>query len=216
MIRNDSGDGSTMIPRSATARWSLACLAFAATTVGLPAHAEPEPTMQGSRPRIGLVLGGGGAKGAAHVGVIRVLDELRIPIDCIVGTSVGALVGGTFASGMNAEELEAAIRSISWSGTIAFEGQRARLPMRRSRGPTQHARIRRRTGGSRRPPDSSIPEHRADDPARVAQPRHHDFDRLPIRTARLPRIQSGECRAAEGDLRVRCAPACPCRACSRP
>jgi NTE family protein len=43
------------------------------------------------------VLGGGGAKGAAHVGVLGVLEELRIPIDCIVGTSMSALVGGTFA-----------------------------------------------------------------------------------------------------------------------
>ena len=58
------------------------------------------------RPRIGLVLGGGGAKGAAHVGVLDVLDELRIPVDCIVGTSMGALVGGTYASGLSADELE--------------------------------------------------------------------------------------------------------------
>ena len=54
------------------------------------------------RPRVGLVLGGGGAKGAAHVGVLGVLDELRIPVDCIIGTSMGALVGGTYASGMSA------------------------------------------------------------------------------------------------------------------
>lgn len=77
------------------------------------------------------MLGGGGAKGAAHVGVIRVLDELRVPIDCVVGTSVGALVGGSYASGMTAEELEKAIRGISWQGTIAFEGHREKLPMRR-------------------------------------------------------------------------------------
>jgi NTE family protein len=63
--------------------------------------------------RIGLVLGGGGAKGAAHVGVLSVLEELRIPVDCVIGTSMGALVGGTFASGVEAKELEKAIRSIS-------------------------------------------------------------------------------------------------------
>ncbi|MGH8508445.1 MAG: patatin-like phospholipase family protein, partial [Gammaproteobacteria bacterium] len=45
------------------------------------------------RPRIGLVLGGGGARGAAHVGVLKVLKEMRIPIDCIAGTSMGAIVG---------------------------------------------------------------------------------------------------------------------------
>ena len=83
------------------------------------------------RPRIGLVLGGGGAKGAAHVGVLDVLDELRIPVDCIVGTSMGALVGGTYASGMSADELEAAVRSISWQEAIARSGMRTQMPMRR-------------------------------------------------------------------------------------
>jgi NTE family protein len=83
------------------------------------------------RPRIGLVLGGGGAKGAAHVGVLGVLDELHIPVDCVIGTSMGALVGGTFASGRNARDLETAMLEISWEGAIAFEGQRRNLPMRR-------------------------------------------------------------------------------------
>ena len=88
-------------------------------------------TPRGSRPRIGLVLGGGGAKGAAHVGVLTLLEDMRIPIDCVVGTSMGALVGGTYASGMRAHEVETAIRDISWSQTIAFEGRREKLPMRR-------------------------------------------------------------------------------------
>ncbi len=58
-----------------------------------------------TRPRVGLALGGGSTKGAAHMGVLRVLDETRIPVDCIAGTSMGALVGGTYASGMPAAEL---------------------------------------------------------------------------------------------------------------
>jgi len=77
------------------------------------------------------VLGGGGAKGAAHVGVLTLLDELHIPIDCVVGTSMGARVGGTYASGQTATELEKSIRGISWADTIAFQGYRERLPMRR-------------------------------------------------------------------------------------
>jgi NTE family protein len=85
----------------------------------------------GARPRIGLVLGGGGAKGAAHVGVIRVLEEMRIPVDCIVGTSMGALVGGTYATGMDAEELQRRIEEISWNDTLAFQNQHERVPMRR-------------------------------------------------------------------------------------
>jgi NTE family protein len=84
-----------------------------------------------ARPRIGLVLGGGGAKGAAHVGVLTLLEDMRIPIDCVVGTSMGALVGGTYAAGSTAAELEKTIRAISWSETIAFEGRREKLPIRR-------------------------------------------------------------------------------------
>ena len=56
---------------------------------------------QRKRPKICLVLSGGGARGAAHVGVIKVLEEYRVPIDCIAGTSMGALVGGAYASGMS-------------------------------------------------------------------------------------------------------------------
>src|SRR5512140_3216071 len=124
-------------------RWSNAAL-LAGCVVPLlaqaqdPAPASPQPdavvTTSGPaapRPRIGLVLGGGGAKGAAHVGVISLLEELRIPIDCVVGTSMGALVGGTYASGQTAPELERAINSISWADTIAFKGYRQKLPMRR-------------------------------------------------------------------------------------
>ncbi len=83
------------------------------------------------RPRIGLVLGGGGAKGAAHVGVLRVLDELRVPVDCVAGTSMGALVGATFASGMSAADLESAVRAIDWSQTVGTEGLRDREPIQR-------------------------------------------------------------------------------------
>jgi NTE family protein len=83
------------------------------------------------RPRIGLVLGGGGAKGAAHVGVLAALEELRIPVDCVVGTSMGALVGGTFAAGRTAREVDEAVRAISWQETIGRRGQRSLAPMRR-------------------------------------------------------------------------------------
>lgn len=105
--------------------WS--CAATARAQALEPESAEVPP----DRPRIGLVLGGGGAKGAAHVGVLGVLDELRIPVDCVIGTSMGALVGGAYASGLDAVELERAIRSISWQEAIAFKGARERAPMRR-------------------------------------------------------------------------------------
>lgn len=83
------------------------------------------------RPRIGLVLGGGGAKGAAHIGVLEVLDELRVPIDCVVGTSMGALVGGTFAAGMPADQIKESSLAIDWSKTVGKEGLRDRMPINR-------------------------------------------------------------------------------------
>ncbi|AXK71777.1 patatin [Lysobacter sp. TY2-98] len=67
-----------------------------------------------TRPRIGLVLGGGGARGIAHVSVLRRLEELHIPIDCIAGTSMGSLVGGLYASGMSASDIEHLVRSTDW------------------------------------------------------------------------------------------------------
>lgn len=88
-------------------------------------------TNEPARPRIGLVLGGGGAKGAAHIGVLRVLDELRIPVDCVAGTSMGALVGGTFASGMSAHDIATAVSSIDWSKTVGKAGLRDRTPIER-------------------------------------------------------------------------------------
>ena len=87
---------------------ALAVLAAAAVVVSVvsplalaqaPRDASPVATQ--SRPKICLVLSGGGARGVAHVGVLKVLEELRVPIDCIAGTSMGAVVGGAYASGMD-------------------------------------------------------------------------------------------------------------------
>lgn len=69
-----------------------------------PASAQQE------RPQIGLVLSGGGAKGVAHIGVLKVLEEAGIPIDYISGTSMGAIVGGLYAVGYDAHELDSMVR----------------------------------------------------------------------------------------------------------
>ncbi len=66
------------------------------------------------RPRIGLALSGGGARGSAHLGVLKVLEELRIPVDYIAGTSMGSIVGGLYASGMSVDEIEQALVDIQW------------------------------------------------------------------------------------------------------
>ena len=84
-----------------------------------------------SRPKIGLVLSGGGARGAAHVGVIKVLDEMRIPIDYIAGTSMGAIAGGLYASGMTASDLEQIIVTADWSLLLSDRPPRAQRSYRR-------------------------------------------------------------------------------------
>lgn len=66
------------------------------------------------RPKVGVVLGGGGAKGAAHVGVLKALEDLKIPVDYIVGTSMGAYVGGLYATGMSADEIEVLLSTEDW------------------------------------------------------------------------------------------------------
>ncbi|WP_252014640.1 patatin-like phospholipase family protein [Vibrio sp. SCSIO 43140] len=67
------------------------------------------------RPKIGVVLAGGGAKGAAHIGVLKALEEMQIPVDILTGTSMGAYVGGLYATGMSAEEIESFIYTVDWN-----------------------------------------------------------------------------------------------------
>src|SRR3954470_16906801 len=69
---------------------------------------------KGRRPRLGLALSGGAARGIAHVGVMKVFAEQGIRVDCVAGTSAGALVGGALASGMPIDETEQVGRSLRW------------------------------------------------------------------------------------------------------
>ena len=83
------------------------------------------------RPRIGLVLGGGGALGFAHVGVLKVLEEQQIPIDYITGTSMGAIVAGMYASGMSPEEIEQRFLAIDWWDVLKDRSPNQYLTYRR-------------------------------------------------------------------------------------
>jgi NTE family protein len=85
------------------------------------------------RPTIGLVLGGGGARGAAHIGVIRVLEALHIPVDYVAGTSMGSLVGGPYAAGMNADQLQATVSNINFGKLFKDSTDRKDEPFRRKR-----------------------------------------------------------------------------------
>jgi len=102
-----------------------AALAAADVTLTQPPQAAP------ARPRICLVLSGGGARGLAHVGVLKVLEELKVPIDCIAGTSMGAVVGGLYASGMSPDAIEKTVRSLDWQEAFRDIPPRRDLAFRR-------------------------------------------------------------------------------------
>jgi len=83
------------------------------------------------RPKVGLVLSGGGARGVAHVGVLKVLEELHVPVDFIAGTSMGSLVGGIYASGVSPEDMEKLIGAVDWESIFTDYPARQDMPWRR-------------------------------------------------------------------------------------
>ncbi len=83
------------------------------------------------RLRIGLVLSGGGARGIAHVGVLEMLEKLHVPIDAIAGTSMGAVVGGLYASGLSPDQIEKTLRSMNWQEAFRDRPPREDLTLRR-------------------------------------------------------------------------------------
>lgn len=110
---------------------SISSLLVAVSLIG-SAMADAAPAVETSaRPRIGLVLGGGGARGAAHIGVLRELERLRVPIDAIAGTSMGAIVGGLYASGMTPTQLEELIASLDWKDAFQDATSREHMLFRR-------------------------------------------------------------------------------------
>ncbi len=116
-------------PAPAAAAASAA--APAAVSSGAPPAAPGALLPALGRPRIGLVLSGGGARGLAHVGVLKVLEQLQIPVDVITGTSMGAIVGGLYASGMRADVLERELRAVRWGEIFNNRVARQHLSQRR-------------------------------------------------------------------------------------
>ena len=100
-------------------------MAAASGAAGPPWASSPP-----ARPRVCLVLSGGGARGMAHIGVLKVLEELKVPIDCIAGTSMGAVVGGLYASGMSARN-RTTMRSVDWQDAFRDAPPRRDLDFRR-------------------------------------------------------------------------------------
>ena len=103
----------------------LICLTLLCSTVQASATSERE--------KVGLVLSGGGAKGAAHIGVLAVLEENRIPVDVITGTSMGAYVGGMYAMGLSAEEIKNRTLAADWQSGYEDRASRNDLILRRKK-----------------------------------------------------------------------------------
>ena len=86
---------------------------------GLYVKAQQQNEGAKTRPKVGLVLGGGGAKGAAAIGILKELEREKIPVDYIAGTSIGAIIGGLYAQGYRADDLEKLFRSQNWLALLA-------------------------------------------------------------------------------------------------
>ncbi|MEZ8386212.1 patatin-like phospholipase family protein, partial [Vibrio splendidus] len=86
---------------------------FASTVT--PVEQSQQAGQAHKRPTVAVVLAGGGAKGAAHIGVLKALEEMQIPVDYITGTSMGSYVGGLYATGMSADEIESFIYTVDWN-----------------------------------------------------------------------------------------------------
>ncbi len=104
-------------------RWIVSGLGIVGTVISFHLFASTATQVDQSqqaeqahkRPTVAVVLAGGGAKGAAHIGVLKALEEMQIPVDYITGTSMGSYVGGLYATGMSADEIESFIYTVDWN-----------------------------------------------------------------------------------------------------
>ncbi len=94
--------------------------------------------LQSERPKVGLVLSGGGAKGIAHVGILKIIEELNIPIDYITGTSMGSIIGGLYAYGYSAAELDSILRAADWDVLLSDKAIRADISLTEKRTADQY------------------------------------------------------------------------------
>jgi NTE family protein len=120
--------------RARRATLALALLAASAAG-GEPAatpavHDAPQPSLEKPCRGTALVLSGGGARGGAHVGVLKVMEELRVPVACVIGTSMGSIVGGLYASGMSPQRLDEQLTTIDWEGAFSDEPDRSKQRFR--------------------------------------------------------------------------------------
>lgn len=152
----------------------------------VPLNAQQKDDSAAQRPKIGLVLSGGGARGAAHVGVLKVLEEMRVPVDYIAGTSMGSIVGGLYASGMTPAEIETAIATMDWGHIFSDSPPREDRSFRRKRDDDLYL-VKAKAGvsdqGELKFPSGAIQGQKFDLALReltLAATGETQFDRLPI------------------------------------
>lgn len=112
----------------------LLCLVAA---IALSAQPAGDTVPSGRHPKVGIALSGGGAKGAAHIGVLKYMEEIGIPIDYVAGTSMGSIIGGLYALGYTPDEMELLIAQMDWdlymSNTVSRKYQSSEVRDRESR-----------------------------------------------------------------------------------
>lgn len=148
-----------------------------------PAMREGERPPDHAGPRIGLALSGGGARGLAHVGVLRALERAGVRVDAIAGTSMGSLVGGLYAAGYSAAQLETLAQEIEWGVLFTDAPARGALePFDRGQANPILLSLPMRGGHIQLPSGAIAGQHVADLFARLTWPvqTEHDFSRLPI------------------------------------
>lgn len=180
-----------------------ACLFFGLSAPAMSASDQAEA----KRPKIGLALSGGGARGAAHVGVLKIIEELGIPVDYVAGTSMGSVIGGLYASGLSPAQIEELLRTTDWDMAFRDTPPRTELSQRgrsddRLYFSNQIAGIK---NGQISTPSALIQGQQFDFllknmTLRVAG--IHDFDRLPIpfRAVATDAVTGDEVVLGSGDL----------------
>ena len=118
-------------PNGGSMRTVVASVLVVACVATMPVLAEEPEKAPPHRPKVALVLSGGGARGSAHIGVLKVLEEYHIPVDLVVGTSMGSIVGGLYAAGWSAEDLDTKITAIDWGSVFVDKLQREEKSFRR-------------------------------------------------------------------------------------
>jgi len=110
-------------------RARTAAAAALAAAFALPALSQDAPA-PARRPKIGIAFAGGGARGGAHVGVLKVLEEMRVPVDVVAGTSIGSIVAALYASGMSPDEMEKVLATTDWDDALKDDQPRIDQPYR--------------------------------------------------------------------------------------